>query len=91
MAIVVDKDNTGVAFKNKFATSEAHPKFKGVVRVNGVQMHIAMWLKKSKKDDKPYISIQFQTEEEAAKYNTQKSVSDDARGSVDISEDELPF
>ena len=84
MAINIDKDNSGVAFLNKYATNESHPKYKGVVKVNGVQMEVAVWGKRSKKDDKPFLSLSFQTEEEASKY---KKDDEDA----EVHPDDLPF
>ena len=83
MAINIDKDNSGVAFLNKYATTESHPKYKGVVKVNDVQMEVACWIKESKKTGDRFISFQFQTEEEGKQYRKNETQV--------VPEDELPF
>ncbi len=83
MAINIEKNNSGFATLNKYATTEAHPKYKGVVKVNDVQMEVACWIKESKKTGDRFISFQFQTEEEGKQYRKNETQV--------VPEDELPF
>ena len=91
--VQIDKNNTGFATKNKYATSDKHPKFKGVVKVNDVQMEVAVWVKQSLKTGDSYLSFSFQSEEEASKYKNNDTNVDNPNNSesANISEDELPF
>ncbi len=84
----VEKNNTGFATKNKFATTDKHPKFKGIVNVDGKQYEIAIWERLSKKDEKPYLSMTFQTEEEANKYKKDNSTTGETQ---QFNKDDLPF
>lgn len=91
--VQIDKNNTGFATKNKYATSNKHPKFKGVVKVNDVQMEVAVWVKQSLKTGDSYLSFSFQSEEEASKYKNHDTNVDNPNDSesANVSEDELPF
>ena len=81
MTVRVDKENTGFSTLNKFATETKHPKFKGIVNVDGKQFHVAVWERESQKTGEKYLSFTFQDEETASKW----------RKSNEISEDDLPF
>ena len=83
MAINIEKNNSGFATLNIYATTEAHPTYKGVVKGNDVQMEVACWIKESKKTGDRFISFQFQTEEEGKQYRKNETQV--------VPEDELPF
>ena len=52
------KDNSGALFKNERKEKETQPDYTGTVKVNGTDLQIAAWLKKSKAG-KPYMSLAF--------------------------------
>ena len=82
MTLRVDKENTGFATLNKFATETKHPKYKGVVNVDGKQFEVAIWERESQKTAEKYLSFTFQDEETASKWRNKSN---------EIGEEELPF
>lgn len=54
-----DNEMKGVLFKNEKKESDKHPDYKGNCQVNGVEMWLSAWIKKSKAG-KPYMSLQFE-------------------------------
>lgn len=86
--MTVENKNTGFATKNKYAKTDKHPRFKGLVNVNNEQYEIAVWERISKKDGNPYLSITFQTEEEASKYKKNNSLTGESQ---QYDKDDLPF
>lgn len=44
----MDRDNTGVLFKNNKKTSDKHPDFTGNITVNGKKLRLSAWTKDGK-------------------------------------------
>ena len=44
----MDKDNTGVLFKNNKKTSDKHPDLTGNIIVNGKKLRLSAWTKEGK-------------------------------------------
>jgi len=92
----MEKNNKGLAFINKYAETDRHPKYKGPCKVNNENYEVAVWISTSSKTGDKYLSFEFTTEEEAEKYKNkqqQEEVVDKKEEVVDnnIPEDELPF
>lgn len=81
----IEKNNKGLAFLNKYAETDKHPKYKGSCKVNNEDYDIAIWISTSSKTGEKYLSLQFTTEEEAKKYKKEEEES------AEIEPDELPF
>jgi len=81
----IEKNNKGLAFLNKYAESDKHPKYKGSCKVNNEDYDVAIWISTSKKTGDKYLSLQFTTEEEAKKYKKEEEES------ATLDPDELPF
>lgn len=58
-----DNEMRGVLFKNDKKETDKHPDYKGQCQVNGVEMWLSAWVKRSQKDNKPYMSLQFELKE----------------------------
>lgn len=41
-------ENTGTIFKNKYKKDEKHPDYKGMIKLDGEDKGIALWLRQSK-------------------------------------------
>ena len=54
-----NKVNTGVIFKNDRKTSDKQPDYKGKVNVNGKEMEVALWVKKSNGGGNTFFSAAF--------------------------------
>ena len=52
------KDNSGALFKNDKKEKESQPDYRGPCMVNGQEMEMSAWLKKSKNNTN-YMSIAF--------------------------------
>ena len=59
----IEKNNKGLAFLNKYAETDKHPKYKGSCKVNNEDYDIAIWISTSSKTGEKYLSLQFTTEE----------------------------
>ena len=97
--MIIEKNNKGIVFSNTYATSQKHPKWKGNAQVDGKQYHVSIWEGKTTKGD-PKLSIDFQTEEEAAKWKNQDPDSNQKYESVkkdpfansqQFTDDDVPF
>ncbi|MDQ3748023.1 MAG: DUF736 domain-containing protein [Acidobacteriota bacterium] len=56
MSFTVEKENTGMIFKNE-KNNERQPDYKGQVNVRGEQLEVAMWIKEGAKGK--YFSVKF--------------------------------
>lgn len=74
------KLNSGAIFKNAKKTTDKQPDYNGTVNVNGKEMQIALWLKKSK-TGMQYFSAAFSEpyskKEIANQNNTQDLIDND--------------
>jgi len=57
MAFTVDKEDSGMLFKNDRKEKETHPDYQGQVNIGGTQLRIAAWIKPGKKGK--YMSLSF--------------------------------
>ena len=57
MAFNVDREDTGMLFKNKEKKTESHPDYSGQVNIGGAQMRISAWIKDGKNGK--YMSLSF--------------------------------
>jgi len=44
----IEKDNSGLIFKNTKKTEDKHPDYKGQIKVNGAVKDIGLWVRKDK-------------------------------------------
>jgi len=58
-----DNTNKGVLFKNRDKESEKHPDFTGTLNIEGVEMNLAAWARKSKKGV-GYLSVAISEKKE---------------------------
>lgn len=54
-----NKLNTGAIFKNTNKKADNHPDYKGKVNVNGKEMEVALWVKKSNGGGNTFFSAAF--------------------------------
>lgn len=59
----MSKENSGALFKNNDKTKETQPDFRGNITIDGKDYQLSAWKNISKKDGKPYLSIQASTKE----------------------------
>jgi hypothetical protein len=78
-----NKVNTGVIFKNDRKTSDKQPDYKGKVNVNGKEMEVALWVKKSNGGGNTFFSAAFSEPYVAPETMERVPVSNDV--------DDLPF
>ena len=57
-----DNNNTGALFKNDKKQSDRHPDYNGSCEVNGVEMWISAWLKRSAAGN-TFMSLSFNPKE----------------------------
>tara|TARA_Y100001973_G_C4991000_1_gene228922 strand:- start:255 stop:530 length:276 start_codon:yes stop_codon:yes gene_type:complete len=85
------KDLTATLFENDYKEQEKHPDWKGEALINNEKFFISGW-DRSTSQSKPYISISFQTEEEAKKYRKNKDEVQKQTNKSDKSDNsDLPF
>lgn len=72
------KEGGGALFKNEYKTKETHPDYKGNALINGVEMEVAAWVKKSQDGKKTFMSLSIKPKQ-------------DRPSSVPITEEDLPF
>jgi hypothetical protein len=58
------KENTGSVFVNERKSEDTHPDRSGSALINGVEMWVNGWLRKTK-DGEPYLYLTFKPKEEA--------------------------
>ena len=73
----IEKNNKGLAFLNKYAETDKHPKYKGSCKVNNEDYDIAIWISTSSKTGEKYLSLQFTTEEEDTREKIQEDIGED--------------
>jgi uncharacterized protein (DUF736 family) len=79
-----NKLNTGAIFKNTNKIKDTHPDYRGKVNVNGKEMEVALWVKKSNGGGNTFFSAAFSEPYVAPEKMERVPVSD----SMD---DDLPF
>lgn len=79
-----NKTNTGAIFKNDKKTNEKQPDYRGKVNVNGKEMEVALWVKKSNGGGNTFFSAAF-SEPYVAPTEERRPVSDE------MEDDGLPF
>ena len=77
------KDNNGALFKNDKGGVETRPDYRGKARVNGADVEISAWIKKSKAGQ-TYMSLSFQEPRE-------RPAKPAAKPQAAEPEDEIPF
>ena len=53
----MERDNSGVLFKNDRKEAENHPDYRGGVTVAGVEYYLSAWIRTSKKDGGKFMSL----------------------------------
>ena len=61
----MERDNSGVLFKNDRKESDNHLDYRGGVTVNGVEYYLSAWIRTSKKDGGKFMSLALQQKSEA--------------------------
>ena len=51
-----DNTNRGALFKNQYKKAENHPDYRGPLNVDGKELEVAAWVRKSK-DGKTFMSL----------------------------------
>ena len=78
-----NKMNSGAIFKNTNKKADNHPDYKGKVNVNGKEMEVALWVKKSNGGGNTFFSAAFSEPYVAPETMEKVPVSNDI--------DDLPF
>lgn len=80
----MERDNSGVLFKNDRKESENHPDYRGGMTVNGVEYYLSAWIRTSKKDGGKFMSLAVQPKADVgnrainqAKKSVEKDFNDD--------------
>ena len=79
MAVVIDKVNKGIAWKNEAKDGvELHPdapQYSGGVNIKGTQMRVAVWVNRDDDGNVKHLSLDFRDQEQtqAAKATTSKN------------------
>lgn len=79
-----NKTNTGSIFKNNYKKADNHPDYKGKVNVNGKEMEVAMWVRKTQNGES-FFSASFSEPYVAPETMERRPVSDE------MEDDDLPF
>jgi uncharacterized protein (DUF736 family) len=61
-----DNNNRGVLFKNDKDGNEKRPDYRGSATINGVDLNISAWIKRSQKTGDAYMSLSFEPKKAAA-------------------------
>ena len=59
MSTYQQKPNSGALFKNHRKEKDTHPDYRGTCNINGTELEISAWLKKSQKGEM-FMSLAFQ-------------------------------
>lgn len=76
----MDKENKGALFKNNDKTKETQPDFRGNITIAGQEYQLSAWKNISKKDGKPFISLQASTKQSFVKKENKTDFLDDDIG-----------
>jgi uncharacterized protein (DUF736 family) len=61
-----DNNNRGVLFKNDKDGNDKRPDYRGSATINGVDLNISAWIKRSQKTGDAYMSLSFEPKKAAA-------------------------
>jgi uncharacterized protein (DUF736 family) len=61
-----DNNNRGVLFKNDKGGNDKRPDYRGSATINGVDLNISAWIKRSQKTGDAYMSLSFEPKKAAA-------------------------
>jgi uncharacterized protein (DUF736 family) len=61
-----NNDNTLVLFPNEYKTTDKQPDYKGKATIDGKNYKCAGWKQTGRNTGKPYLSVKFTPDEEAA-------------------------
>ena len=60
-----DNNNRGVLFKNDKGGNDKRPDYRGSAVINGVDLNISAWIKRSQKTGDAYMSLSFEPKKAA--------------------------
>jgi uncharacterized protein (DUF736 family) len=61
-----DNNNRGVLFKNDKGGNDKRPDYRGSAVIDGVDLNISAWIKRSQKTGDAYMSLSFEPKKAAA-------------------------
>ena len=79
-----DNNNRGVLFKNDKQGNEKRPDYRGSATIDGVDLNISAWIKRSQKTGDAYMSLSFEPKKAAAPKATRAPVMDETPFNDDI-------
>ena len=62
-----DNNNRGVLFKNDKGDNDKRPDYRGSAVIDGVDLNISAWIKRSQKTGDAYMSLSFEPKKAAPK------------------------
>lgn len=79
-----DNNNRGVLFKNDKGGNDKRPDYRGSATIDGVDLNISAWIKRSQKTGDAYMSLSFEPKQGAPKKATRAPVMDESDPNDDI-------
>ncbi len=70
-----DNEKSGALFKNNRKEKDTHPEYKGSCQIEGKELWISAWLKKSRTGE-TFMSLAFQPKEEQVKPEPSEDLGD---------------
>lgn len=62
-----DNNNRGVLFKNDKGGNDKRPDYRGSATIDGVDLNVSAWIKRSQKTGDAYMSLSFEPKKDAPK------------------------
>jgi hypothetical protein len=88
--VYVQKNNTGVLFKNQYKTTPNHPDYTGNATIEDNKYKVAAWTKVSAKGAK-FLSLSYTNEDDLHPLGVGKPKEPDNRTTDDILDDKINF
>jgi uncharacterized protein (DUF736 family) len=79
-----DNNNRGVLFKNDKGDNDKRPDYRGSATIDGVDLNISAWIKRSQKTGDAYMSLSFEAKKAAPPKATRAPVMDESDPNDDI-------